>query len=76
MSCALNERESSNVPQQDPEEIRNAGYLCCSSCFCLHVMGFWGRTVRGARAVRQVGSFPPRVATSPMVLNSAPPMLF
>ena len=34
--------------------------------------GTWGRTVRCARAVREVGCFPPSVATGPTVLNSAP----
>ena len=38
------------------------------------LVGGWirGRTVRCARAVRQVGCVPPSVATGPRVLNSAP----
>ena len=35
-----------------------------------------GRTVRCARAVRNLGCFPPPVATGPRVLNAAPPMRF
>ena len=38
--------------------------------------GQGGRTVRCARAVQEVGCFPPPVATGPRVLHSAPPMRF
>ena len=48
----------------------------CSSRCATFSSRLRGRTVRCARAVRKVGSFPPPVATGPRVLNSAPPVLF